>query len=61
MFVDQSGHRTLVMSREELAQALESQQACIIEPERKPLVDRALTTIYKVLQRITGRQAATAN
>lgn len=61
MFVDQSGHRTLVMSREELAQALESQQASIIEPERKPLVDRALTTIYKVLQRITGRQAATAN
>ncbi len=61
MFVDQSGHRTLVMSREELAQALDNQQASIIEPEQKPLVDRALTTIYKVLQRITGRQAIPAH
>ncbi|MCJ8169879.1 DUF1631 domain-containing protein [Atopomonas sediminilitoris] len=60
MFVDQAGHRSLVMSIEDLAQALSTDQASIIEPERKPLVDRALGTIYKVLKRLTGRQTAPA-
>ena len=56
MFVDQSGQRVAIKPITQLASEMEQGLARIVTPERgAPLVDRALTAIYRVLQRFTGR------
>ncbi|WP_161864858.1 DUF1631 domain-containing protein [Pseudomonas yangonensis] len=56
MFVDNSGQRVAIKPLTLLASEMEQGQARIVTPERAtPLVDRALTAIYRVLQRFTGR------
>ena len=56
MFVDQSGQRVAIKPLTQLATEMEQGLARIVTPERgAPLVDRALTAIYRVLQRFTGR------
>ncbi len=56
MFVDHSGQRRAVKPIRQLANEMEHGLARILNPERNaPLVDRALTAIYRVLQRFTGR------
>jgi hypothetical protein len=58
MFVDQSGQRVAIKPITQLASEMEQGLARIVTPERgAPLVDRALTAIYRVLQRFTGRAA----
>ncbi|VXB04893.1 Thymidine phosphorylase [Pseudomonas sp. 8BK] len=58
MFVDQSGQRVAIKALTQLATEMEQGLARIVTPERgAPLVDRALTAIYRVLQRFTGRTA----
>lgn len=58
MFVDQSGQRVAIKPLTQLATEMEQGLARIVTPERgAPLVDRALTAIYRVLQRFTGRTA----
>ncbi|WFS19583.1 DUF1631 domain-containing protein [Pseudomonas sp. 905_Psudmo1] len=58
MFVDHSGQRVAIKPLTLLASEMEKGLACIVTPERAaPLVDRALTAIYRVLQRFTGRTA----
>ena len=58
MFVDQSGQRVAIKPLTLLATEMEQGLARIVTPERgAPLVDRALTAIYRVLQRFTGRTA----
>ncbi|MDZ4303765.1 MAG: DUF1631 domain-containing protein [Pseudomonas sp.] len=60
MFVDQSGQRVAIKPLTQLATEMEQGLARIVTPERgAPLVDRALTAIYRVLQRFTGRTAET--
>ncbi|WP_405119007.1 DUF1631 domain-containing protein [Pseudomonas leptonychotis] len=60
MFVDQSGQRVAIKPITQLATEMEQGLARIVTPERgAPLVDRALTAIYRVLQRFTGRTAET--
>jgi hypothetical protein len=60
MFVDQSGQRVAIKPITQLATEMEQGLARIVTPERgAPLVDRALTAIYRVLQRFTGRMAET--
>lgn len=54
MFVDHSGQRVAVKPLHLLASEMEQGLARILAPERAtPLVDRALTAIYRVLQRLT--------
>ena len=56
MFVDHSGQRVAVKPIHQLAGEMEKGLARIVAPERNaPLVDRALSAIYRVLQRFTGR------
>ncbi|MFT0621604.1 DUF1631 domain-containing protein [Ectopseudomonas guguanensis] len=58
MFVDHSGQRVAIKPLTLLASEMENGLARIVTPERAtPLVDRALTAIYRVLQRFTGRTA----
>ncbi|AYC34310.1 DUF1631 domain-containing protein [Pseudomonas cavernae] len=58
MFVDHSGQRVAIKPLTLLANEMEQGLARIVPPERSaPLVDRALTAIYRVLQRFTGRVA----
>ncbi|SFO70511.1 Protein of unknown function [Ectopseudomonas composti] len=58
MFVDNSGQRVAIKPLTLLASEMEKGLARIVTPERAtPLVDRALTAIYRVLQRFTGRTA----
>jgi hypothetical protein len=58
MFVDNSGQRVAIKPLTLLAYEMEQGLARIIPPERAaPLMDRALTAIYRVLQRFTGRAA----
>ena len=58
MFVDHSGQRVAIKPLTLLASDMEKGLARIVTPERAtPLVDRALTAIYRVLQRFTGRTA----
>jgi hypothetical protein len=60
MFVDQSGQRVAIKPLTQLATEMEQGLARIVTPERgAPMVDRALTAIYRVLQRFTGRIAET--
>ncbi|WP_296217656.1 DUF1631 domain-containing protein [Pseudomonas sp. UBA2684] len=61
MFVDHSGQRAAIKPLTLLATEMEQGLARIITPERgAPLVDRALTAIYRVLQRFTGRATETS-
>jgi hypothetical protein len=61
MFVDQSGQRATMKPLTLLAHEMEQGVARIISPERDtPMVDRALTAIYRVLQRISGRTTTDA-
>lgn len=56
MFVDHSGQRRAVKPIRQLATEMEQGLVRILSPERSaPLMDRALTAIYRVLQRFTGR------
>ena len=56
MFVDHSGQRVAIKPLTLLASEMEQGLARIIAPERAaPLVDRALSAIYRVLQRFSGR------
>lgn len=56
MFVDQSGQRAAVKSIDQLALEMEQGSARLSKPDRAaPVVDRALTAVYKVLQQLTGR------
>lgn len=59
MFVDHSGQRVAIKPLTLLASEMEQGLARIIAPERAaPLVDRALSAIYRVLQRFSGRTTA---
>jgi hypothetical protein len=61
MFVDHSGQRVAIKPLTLLASEMEQGLARIIDPERAaPLVDRALSAIYRVLQRFSGRTTAHA-
>ncbi len=56
MFVDNSGQRVAIKPLTQLAIEMDKGEARILTQERAaPLVDRALTAIYRVLQRFTGR------
>ncbi len=56
MFVDNSGQRVAIKPLTQLAIEIDTGEARILTQERSaPLVDRALTAIYRVLQRFTGR------
>ncbi|MBA1275509.1 DUF1631 domain-containing protein [Stutzerimonas azotifigens] len=56
MFVDHSGQRVAVKPIVELAQEMERGEARIVMPERgAPLIDRAMSAIFRFLQRLTGR------
>ncbi|WP_137818221.1 DUF1631 domain-containing protein [Pseudomonas sp. 2FG] len=58
MFVDHSGQRVAIKPLTLLASEMEQGLARIVPHERSaPLVDRALTAIYRVLQRFSGRTA----
>jgi hypothetical protein len=60
MFVDHSGQRVAVKALPQLAREMEQGLARIVPPERAtPLMDRALTAIYRVLQRFAGRAPET--
>ncbi|WP_044872159.1 DUF1631 domain-containing protein [Pseudomonas sp. LFM046] len=59
MFVDHSGQRVAIIPITQLALDMEHGLARLVPPERAaPLVDRALSAIYRVLQRFTGRAPA---
>ena len=61
MFVDHSGQRAAIKPLTLLASEMEQGLARILPLESAaPLVDRALTAIYRVLQRFTGRAAETS-
>ncbi len=61
MFVDHSGQRVAIKPITLLASEMEAGLARILRPESdKPLVDRALGAIYRVLQKITGRTAVSS-
>lgn len=56
MFVDANGQRAAVKSVSQLAQEMERGTARLSKPDRAaPVVDRALTAVYRVLQQLTGR------
>ncbi|MGY4533766.1 hypothetical protein ACVW0Y_002899 [Pseudomonas sp. TE3786] len=56
MFVDHSGQRVAIKPLTLLANEMEQGLVRILQMEREPpLMDRALTAIYRVLQRFTGR------
>jgi len=56
MFVDHSGQRVAVKPIVELAREMERGDARIVMPERgAPLMDRAMSAIFRFLQRLTGR------
>ncbi|UCJ16969.1 DUF1631 domain-containing protein [Pseudomonas sp. MM211] len=56
MFVDPNGQRAAVKSVSQLAQEMEQGTARFSKPDRAaPMVDRALTAVYRVLQQLTGR------
>ena len=56
MFVDHRGQRAAVKSIEQLAWEMDHGQARLSAPDRaSPVVDRALTAVYRVLQQLTGR------
>ncbi|MBF7730256.1 DUF1631 domain-containing protein [Pseudomonas sp. N040] len=56
MFVDGSGQRVAIKPVAQLAIEMENGEARIMPQERNlPLVDRALTAIYRILQRLTVR------
>lgn len=56
MFVDHAGQRAAIKPLQQLAREMEQGLARIATAERDtPLVDRALTAIYRVLQRFTWR------
>jgi NTP pyrophosphatase (non-canonical NTP hydrolase) len=56
MFVDHSGQRAAIKPLQQLAREMERGLARIIPAERDtPLMDRALSAIYRVLQRFSGR------
>lgn len=56
MFVDHTGQRVAIKPLTLLASELEQGLARVVPSERSaPLMDRALTAIYRVLQRFTGR------
>ncbi|MFZ6048025.1 DUF1631 domain-containing protein [Pseudomonas sp. CR3202] len=58
MFVDHSGQRVAIVPITQLAQDMEQGLVRLVPPERStPLVDRAMSAIYRVLQRFTGRTA----
>ncbi|WP_443192465.1 DUF1631 domain-containing protein [Pseudomonas indica] len=58
MFVDHSGQRAAVKSLAQLAGDMESGLVRILPTEPpKPLMDRALNVIYRLLQRLTGRRS----
>ena len=58
MFVDNSGQRVAIKPITQLAIEMDNGTARAISQERSaPLVDRALTAIYRVLQRFTGKTA----
>ncbi|VXC22180.1 conserved hypothetical protein [Pseudomonas sp. 8Z] len=58
MFVDHQGQRVAVKPLTLLACEMEQGQARIVSAERAiPLMDRAMTAIYRVLQRFTGHAA----
>lgn len=57
MFVDQMGVKAAVISMSELARSMVAGTARIVEPDKKPFVDRALGAIHRMLAR---RVAATA-
>ncbi|SDT89778.1 Protein of unknown function [Pseudomonas pohangensis] len=58
MFVDNSGQRVAIKPITQLAIEMDKGLVRIMPQERSaPLVDRALTAIYRVLQRFTGRSA----
>lgn len=60
MFVDHSGQRVAIKPLATLATEMEQGLARVVPAERNvPLVDRALSSIYRVLQRFTGRAAET--
>ncbi|KIP98367.1 MULTISPECIES: DUF1631 domain-containing protein [Pseudomonas] len=56
MFVDLNGQRAAVKSISQLALEMEQGTARLSKPDRAaPMVDRALTAVYRVLQQLTGR------
>ncbi|UTW06705.1 DUF1631 domain-containing protein [Pseudomonas benzenivorans] len=60
MFVDQSGQRAAIKPLAQLASEMEQGLVRILPQEAEaPLVDRALSAIYRVLQRFTGRTPET--
>jgi hypothetical protein len=60
MFVDSGGQRVAIKPIALLANEMEQGLARIIPAEQStPLMDRALSTIYRVLQRLTGRSGET--
>ena len=60
MFVDNSGQRVAIKPIGQLASEMAQGLARIIPAEQSsPLMDRALSTIYRVLQRLTGRSSET--
>ncbi|MDX1367446.1 DUF1631 domain-containing protein [Pseudomonas sp.] len=60
MFVDHSGQRAAIKPLTQLATEMEQGIARIVPPENDaPLVDRALSAIYRVLQRVAGRTSKT--
>ncbi|KJJ96156.1 thymidine phosphorylase [Pseudomonas sp. 21] len=60
MFVDHTGQRVAVKSIVQLAQEMEAGKVRLVPTEQSaPLMDRALSAIYRVLQRLTsGRSPA---
>ncbi|MFR0692529.1 DUF1631 domain-containing protein [Enterobacterales bacterium AE_CKDN230030158-1A_HGKHYDSX7] len=59
MFVDHTGQRVAVKPIVQLAQEMEAGKVRLVPTEQSaPLVDRALSAIYRVLQRFTGRGPA---
>ena len=60
MFVDSGGQRVAIKPIALLASEIEQGLARIIPAAQStPLMDRALSTIYRVLQRLTGRGGET--
>ncbi|SDH86085.1 Protein of unknown function [Pseudomonas flavescens] len=60
LFVDLNGQRAAVKSLSQLAREMELGTARLGKADRTaPMVDRALTAVYRVLQQLTGRTAQT--
>ncbi|MCY1406917.1 hypothetical protein D9M71_221970 [compost metagenome] len=61
MFVDQSGQRAMVKPIMQLALEMERGLARLVpEDQNAPLMDRAMTAIYRMLQRFTARPPKTS-